>query len=56
VLLAVKGIRSGVQGCSSMTPSHSSMTLPQVLVSAGMMQLGPPALVIDLAETSKSTV
>jgi hypothetical protein len=44
MLLAVKGVRSGVQGCSSMTPPHSSMTLPQVLVGASMMQLGPPAL------------
>jgi hypothetical protein len=40
MLLAVKGLRSGVQGCSSMPPSHSSMPLPQVLVSASMMQLG----------------
>ena len=40
MLLAVKGGRTGVQGCSSMMPPHSSMTLPQVLVSGSMMQLG----------------
>ena len=40
MLRAVKGLRIGAQGCKVMTPPQNSMMLPQVLVRAGMMQLG----------------